>query len=279
MSTSAEAVQREYASSEGTVRPEFGKERARAEAFYRRYVSFVLSHVPRTPARILDVGCGTGWSTLMLRHAGHDAEGVDLHQDRLEVWEECAELPYTSGDAQALPFVADSFDVVAMYQMLEHVPDPRRAIEEAIRVLRPGGRLVVVGPNLIGSAYNLYWALRLTARCLRKGKLWESRTPGMPRHPGGNTMPETWQNTARHFALTLQKLLSKDAEFVTREPDPTPPFHADNDASYLCNPIDLIKWAKSTGRARAVRWWASDRTFARVIWPFTSGTWVVLEKL
>ncbi|MES1185304.1 MAG: class I SAM-dependent methyltransferase [Myxococcales bacterium] len=273
------AVQQSYASSTAAVRPSFGSGDGHAEAYYARYVAFVLAHAPITPSRILDVGCGTGWSTLMFHRAGHQAHGVDLHQNGLEAWQEYPDLPYTSADAQALPFPANSFDVVSMYQMLEHVPNPERALEEAIRVLRPGGRLVVVGPNLIGAGYNLYWALRHTARCLRQGKIWETRLPGMPHHPGGNTMPEAWLSTTKHLAWTLKKMLiEKHPQFLTREPDLEPPFQADNDACYYCTPLDLLNWGQATGVARPVRWWATDRRFARLIWPFTSGTWVVLEK-
>ncbi|HEX6764459.1 MAG TPA: hypothetical protein VF103_03255, partial [Polyangiaceae bacterium] len=117
------------------------------------------------------------------------------------------------------------------------------------------------------------------ARCLSLGKLWEERTPEHARHPGGNTMPEAWASTARHAAWTVQKLFTeREPVFHMREPDTRPPFHADNDSCYLCNPMDLLNWARSSGSAKPVRWWASDRRFARTIWPVTGGTWMVLEK-
>jgi 2-polyprenyl-3-methyl-5-hydroxy-6-metoxy-1,4-benzoquinol methylase len=279
MASSVEAVRDLYASDTEGVRPKFRATATEAKAYYARYVSFVDANAPCKPARILDVGCGGGWSTLMLHERGHRAEGLDLHTDALEVTDLAPELRYTQGDVQALPFEPDSFDVVSMYQVLEHVPDPRRALENAMRVLRPGGRLIVVGPNIIGSAVNLYWALRHTARCLSQGRLWEERTPELPRHPGGNTMPEAWVCTARHAAWTLKKLTAEsDPVFHMREPDTRPPFHADNDACYFCNPMDLINWARSSGSAKPLRWWASDRRFARAIWPLTGGTWIVLEK-
>ncbi len=215
----------------------------------------------------------------MFHRAGHEAHGVDLHQNGLEAWQEYPDLPYTSADAQALPFPANSFDVVAMNQVLEHVPNPQLALEESLRVLRPGGRLIVVGPNMIGAGYNLYWALRHTARCLRQGKLWERRAPDMQHHPGGNTMPEAWFSTTKHLAWALQKMLfEKRPNFRMRDPDVQPPFHADNDACYYCTPLDLLNWGEATGAARPLRWWATDRPLARLTWPFTSGTWVVLEK-
>jgi SAM-dependent methyltransferase len=278
MTALSDTVRTLYESNQDGIRPKFGETAAAARAYYARYVAFVDAHVPCRPARILDVGCGMGWSTLLLHELGHDAQGTDLHGDPLEACAVEPGLRYTRGDVQSLPFEDGSFDLVGMYQTLEHVPDPNRALEESMRVLRPGGRLVVVGPNLIGAAVNLYWALRTTASCISQGRVWERRTPGLAHHPGGNTMPERWAATARHFAWTIEKLTTRTPRFLMREPDTQPPFHADNDACYFCNPMDLVNWARQSGRAKPYRWWASDRPLARVAWPFTGGTWVVLEK-
>jgi hypothetical protein len=137
-----------------------------------------------------------------------------------------------------------------------------------------------VGPNLLSFPVNFYWAVRSTARCLAEGRVWESRTPELARHPGGNTMPETWAATARHFLWSLQKLgIERKPRFRMRVPDTRPPFHADNDSCYLCNPMDLVNFARGNARVAARRWWAGDRSFARALWPFAGGTWVVLEKL
>lgn len=279
MARASDVVRNLYVSA-AEVRPSFSATEVEARAYYARYASFVDENAPRRNARILDVGCGGGWSTLLLREQGHDAEGLDLHGERLEAANVLPELRYTQGDAQSLPFADGSFDVVSMYQVLEHVPEPRKALEECLRVLRPGGRIVVVGPNLLSFVINLYWALRATARVFSQGRLWESRTPDLPRHPGGNTMPEAWSSTARHFVWTMQKLArEREPRFRMRVPDTQPPFHADNDACYLCNPMDLVNWARTHSGVRARSWWANDRVFARTIWPFTGGTWVVLEKL
>lgn len=56
--------------------------------------------------------------------------------------------PDLQADAATLPLAADSFDAVICAELLEHVPDPRRVLAEAVRVLRPGGRLVLTIPFL-----------------------------------------------------------------------------------------------------------------------------------
>jgi SAM-dependent methyltransferase len=265
-----------YAESKDAVRGRFGADEKRASEHYRRYAAFVDTHAPRRPSRILDVGCGVGWSTWLMRKAGHDAEGLDLHGDALEA----PDVPYTRGDVLALPFADGTFDAVALHTVLEHVGEPERALLELARVTRPGGRIIVVGPNLLSVPLNLYWALKHTGRVLRQGRIWEARTPDLPRHPGGNTMPESWAYTAHHAWHTLRKLAGeRPVRFLRREPDPRPPFHADNDASYYCNPMDLVNWAATQPGLRAIQWWADDRKGARLYWPFGGGTWIVLEKL
>ena len=115
------------------------------------------------PGGALDLGCGAAWSTLALQRVGYDAVGLDLHE-RPEALAAYPELAYVRGDAASLPFEDASFDVAGLYQALEHMTDPRRVLEECRRVLRPGGRLVIVGPNLESPALAALVAARLTLR-------------------------------------------------------------------------------------------------------------------
>lgn len=276
---SHEAVQQQYRSSEEEVRGTFGDDVQRAAAFYFRYVNFILNFLPRHPARILDLGCGSAWSTWLLRMAGQEAYGTDLHAHAVEARRVDAGLPYVAADARRIPFADGSFDAVGLYQVLEHIPEPRRALGECLRVLRPGGRLIVVGPHLISVGASLVWTLKETGKALLRGGRWPRRGPETARHPFGNTLPEHYQFLWHHTRHTIRKLLGqRPVQFLMREPDPRPPFHADNDACYFCNPIDLVLWARQTPGVRPVRWWALDRRGARLLWPVGGGTWVVLEK-
>lgn len=87
-----------------------------------------------------DVGCGNGRHVDALRAAGAEVIGVDLSPGML------ANAPRSrllTGDAQSLPLASESLDAVLMMHMLYHVPEPERAVGEAARVLRSGGRLLV----------------------------------------------------------------------------------------------------------------------------------------
>lgn len=276
----SDQVQHSYRHAKDQVRGTFESNAEGATEYYRRYVDFVVSHLSSDPVKLLDIGCGSGWSTWMMRQAGHEAFGADLHAQAPESWDVDPDLPYTSADGQRLPFASSSFDAVGIYQVLEHVSDPEVMLHECLRVLRPGGRLIIVGPHLLSSGVALRCVLKETWRAFRSGGRWAPRTAETPRHPFGNTVPETYFHLGHHMYHTLRKLFGESpVRFLMREPDNRPPFHADSDASYFCNPMDLISWAKHTPGMRPVRWWASDRFGARLTWPIAGGTWVVLEKM
>jgi ubiquinone/menaquinone biosynthesis C-methylase UbiE len=105
----------------------------------------------------LDVGCGTGFLSLELAGRGHRVTGIDfapamLDRARLKAVERGLDVRFEPGDAEALRFAGASFDVVISRHVLWTLPHPEAAIDEWVRVLRPGGRLVVVdGAALDGS--------------------------------------------------------------------------------------------------------------------------------
>jgi SAM-dependent methyltransferase len=109
------------------------------------------------PVRMLDVGCGTGQSRQIYRLAGLEYVGVDLSSVALE--RARAKYPqdtWQCADASALPFDDASFDLVAFSSVLHHIPDFRRPLEEACRVLRPGGHVFAFDPNLLHPAMALF---------------------------------------------------------------------------------------------------------------------------
>jgi SAM-dependent methyltransferase len=256
-----------YSSAEG-VRPAFGEDEVAALAYVRRYVEFAQTVAP-PPGDFLDVGCGAGWSTLALKRAGYRPVGLDVHV-RPEALAADGQLAYVRADATALPFGDNSFDAVGLYQSLEHMREPRRVLGECRRVLRPGGLLIVVGPNLESPALAALVNARLMLRRATE------RTPDLGVHPYGNVTSEARRELARVLRASRSSLRHRPARFETRVPDAHPPFHADNDATWFCNPADLLAWSRETG-LRPVRWW-SDRRFARLWWRLAAGTWVALER-
>jgi SAM-dependent methyltransferase len=260
------------------VRGAFNHDEEAGTAYFERYVTFALSHVPGAGARILDIGCGSGWSTVAFRNAGHRACGVDLHSNP-EAKRANEAFLYVSADATTLPFRDCSMDLVGMHAALEHLANPENALREALRVLKPKGRLVVVGPNLLSIGLSVKYVAKESWKTIQNRGRWQARTDEMPRHPFGNTLPEMYQHLFHHAWRTARKLLGeRPVKFLTRIPDIRPPAHADNDASYFCNPMDLLLWAKQTKKAKPIRWWGDRGRLNRLAWPVWGGTWVVLEK-
>ena len=99
--------------------------------------------------RVLEIGCGLGTDGVQFAKAGAEYTGVDLTQAAVDLARRNFELHGLSGrfqtaDAENLDFPEASFDVVYSHGVLHHTPDTARAIREVHRVLRPGGRAVVM---------------------------------------------------------------------------------------------------------------------------------------
>lgn len=97
-------------------------------------------------AKVLDVGCGVGMFLEKLQQLGAEVYGVDVDERKVE----SAKLRIKTVEfapAEKMPFRKDSFDVVFLHEVIEHVDDDEKAIDEAMRVLRPGGNLVIFAPN------------------------------------------------------------------------------------------------------------------------------------
>ena len=98
------------------------------------------------PRRILEVGCGEGivLATLAARLPGARLDGLELDETALEEARvRCPGATLVRGDACALPFGDQSFDLVVCLEVLEHLPEPARALRELRRVTRGGCLLSV----------------------------------------------------------------------------------------------------------------------------------------
>ena len=96
--------------------------------------------------RLLEVGCGGGDSLALLQELGWDAEGVDFDPEAVAN-ARAKGLRVRQGDLAGQGYPSSSFDAVIASHVIEHVPDPEALLVEALRVLRPGGTLVLYTPN------------------------------------------------------------------------------------------------------------------------------------
>jgi NAD(P)-dependent dehydrogenase (short-subunit alcohol dehydrogenase family)/2-polyprenyl-3-methyl-5-hydroxy-6-metoxy-1,4-benzoquinol methylase len=106
--------------------------------------------------RLLDIGCGDGRITSCIAETVNVAEvhGVDVAPEAIQLAQSKGiRTAQVNLDQEGLPYPADFFDLVLAMEVLEHVFDPGSLLDEAYRVLVPGGHLILTTPNL-GSWYN-----------------------------------------------------------------------------------------------------------------------------
>jgi SAM-dependent methyltransferase len=112
--------------------------------FYRMYRDEVLRRAGATPGRdILEVGCGEG---MMFEGTATTPVQMDVSMTRVRRAKDKARF-LLCADGYQLPFADASFSLVLLIAVLEHTSEPGRILHEARRVLKPGGRVLIVVPN------------------------------------------------------------------------------------------------------------------------------------
>lgn len=105
--------------------------------------------------RLLDVGCGSGEWLELMRKLGWSVEGVDFDGNAVEVATRNG-LKVSCGGLEEQKYPDCSFDAVTLNHVIEHVPDPLQTVEECLRVLKPGGRLVMFTPNNSSLSHQIF---------------------------------------------------------------------------------------------------------------------------
>ncbi len=136
---------------------------------------------PPPGARFLDAGCGVGAHTLAIARHGYDCTGVDISETILEKTRANITTAGLAERARAecrsledLGFPSDSFDVVHCRGVLMHIPQWEKALTELVRVLKPGGHLVLFEANTQAVETRIVRMMRW----LRKPVSRVERTPG-----------------------------------------------------------------------------------------------------
>ncbi len=99
---------------------------------------------------LLDVGCAQGFFLFNASKAGYTAKGVEISQAAVAYARNELGLDVEAKPFEELRFAENHFDVVTLWQVLEHVAYPLMMLKEAHRILKPGGLLVVSTPNIAG---------------------------------------------------------------------------------------------------------------------------------
>ncbi|HET6561831.1 MAG TPA: methyltransferase domain-containing protein [Marmoricola sp.] len=131
----------------------------------------LATHLPPPPSDVVDLGCGTGSLAVLLAERGHRVRGIDLAPAMVEAARRKAEaagvqVELDVGNAAAPPYPRPSCDVVLVRHVLWALPDPAGAVAGWTRLLRRGGRLVLVeGLWHTGGGLRAEQAEELVRRC------------------------------------------------------------------------------------------------------------------
>lgn len=108
--------------------------------------------LPRPPARLLDLGCGSGWTSLIFARHGYEVVGQDIAPAMIALAEAgraeagLGNASFVVSDYESLAF-AGEFDCAVFYDALHHAEDPGAALASVARALKPGGVLITVEPG------------------------------------------------------------------------------------------------------------------------------------
>ena len=115
-------------------------------------LGIIMTLLPQPPARLLDLGCGTGWTSAFFARRGYHVTGQDIAPDMIEYAErnraryEARNLDFVVSDYESMTF-EQPFDCAIFYDSLHHAVDERAALASVYRALRPGGVLITHEPG------------------------------------------------------------------------------------------------------------------------------------
>lgn len=145
---------------------------------------------PGASARVLDVGCGSGVLLARMKSLGWDVEGVEVDPGGVEAGRKRG-VSVRLGTVADQSFPEASFDAVHSAHVIEHVHDPISLLKECRRILKPGGQLVFLTPNVASWGHEVY------------GKAWLNLDP--PRHLVLFT-PASLRRAAEEAGLEVQRV-------------------------------------------------------------------------
>ncbi len=145
------------------------------------------------PGQVLDIGCGDARFLNRMKQLGWAVQGVDFDAAAASNAKNLYDIDVKIGTLEYLKFSENSFDVVTMNHVIEHVFDPVALLSEVHRILRPGGRLVIVTPNAGSMGHRIF------------GRFWRGLEP--PRHIQIFT-PTALEAVANSAALKIDKVFT-----------------------------------------------------------------------
>lgn len=106
---------------------------------------------------LLDIGSGTGWFLENMQRLGWNVRGLDIDETSAEKVRKRG-IPVDLGFLEDQPYLDESFDVITMAHVIEHLHDPMNALAICLRILKPGGSFVILTPNIESLGHDIFQA-------------------------------------------------------------------------------------------------------------------------
>jgi SAM-dependent methyltransferase len=118
-----------------------------------------ILRLKQPPGRVLDIGCGKGEVTLALYEKGFDCSGIDMKPELVsQLKEQCPQVNWRYALTTDISRGVERYDILTMYHVLEHIPDPRAVLLSVKALANPGALIVIEVPNVGG------WEARIKGR-------------------------------------------------------------------------------------------------------------------
>jgi len=133
------------------------------ESVYRKlalrdHIAFITKAAGNRGVDVLDVGCGSGTLLGLLKHRGFGVTGLDFSAEAAAIAKAENGVDVAVGTLEEAHFPAESFDVVTLFHVMEHVTTPRQVLAEVSRVLKPNGVAILQVPNIESWQFKIFGA-------------------------------------------------------------------------------------------------------------------------
>lgn len=117
---------------------------------FRRRLRRLAARIPASARRLLDVGCALGYSLAVAAESGWDARGVEMSAWAAAEARRRFGLDVRQGSLDTVDFPPATFDLITLWDVLEHLADPREGLRRCHELLKPDGHLALTTPNTAG---------------------------------------------------------------------------------------------------------------------------------
>jgi len=133
------------------------------ESVYRKlalrdHIAFITKAAGDRGVDVLDVGCGSGTLLGLLKHRGFRVTGLDFSAEAAAIAKAENGVDVAVGTLEEAHFPAESFDVVTLFHVMEHVTNPRLVLAQVSRVLKPNGVAILQVPNIESWQFKIFGA-------------------------------------------------------------------------------------------------------------------------